>query len=107
MSILVIYQLNFSYNNNEILPRIIEIKYRSVNSKDVSCYKTVLNYIICFYQNSFYYYEAVAFDQNLNYVTYIDILNEPINKYKGYDVKWNGKDYTSEWFIKGAQLKHI
>ena len=80
MSILVIYQLNFSYNNNEILPRIIEIKYRSVNSKDVSCYKTVLNYIICFYQNSFYYYEAVAFDQNLNYVTYIDILNEPINK---------------------------
>lgn len=31
-------------------------------------------------------------------------LNAPVNSYKGYDVKWEGEDKTSEWFIKGFEL---
>ena len=31
-------------------------------------------------------------------------LNEPINNYKGYPVKWDGKEKSSEWFIKGFEL---
>ena len=34
-------------------------------------------------------------------------LNAPINKYKGYDVKWEGENLTSEYFIKGADLRKI
>ena len=34
-------------------------------------------------------------------------LNVPINKYKGYDVKWEGENLTSEYFIKGADLRKI
>lgn len=34
-------------------------------------------------------------------------LNAPINKYKGYDVKWEGENLTSEYFIKGADLIKI
>ena len=34
-------------------------------------------------------------------------LNSPINKYKGYDVKWEGENLTSEYFIKGADLRKI
>ena len=31
-------------------------------------------------------------------------LNEPINNYKGYPVKWDGKEKSSEYFIKGFEL---
>ena len=31
-------------------------------------------------------------------------LNAPVKSYKGYDVKWEGEDKTSEWFIKGFEL---
>lgn len=34
-------------------------------------------------------------------------LNAPINKYKGYDVKWEDENLTSEYFIKGADLRKI
>ena len=34
-------------------------------------------------------------------------LNAPLNKYKGYDVKWEGENLTSEYFIKGADLRKI
>ena len=34
-------------------------------------------------------------------------LNPPINKYKGYDVTWEGEKLTSEYFIKGADLRKI
>lgn len=34
-------------------------------------------------------------------------LNAPINRYKGYDVKWEGENLTSEYFIKGADLRKI
>ena len=34
-------------------------------------------------------------------------LNAPINKYKGYDVNWEGENLTSEYFIKGADLRKI
>ena len=34
-------------------------------------------------------------------------LNAPINKYKGYDVKWESENLTSEYFIKGADLRKI
>ena len=34
-------------------------------------------------------------------------LNAPINKYKGYDVKWEGENLTSEYFIKGTDLRKI
>ena len=34
-------------------------------------------------------------------------LNAPINKYKGYDVKWEGENLTSEYFIHGADLRKI
>lgn len=34
-------------------------------------------------------------------------LNAPINNYKGYDVKWEGENLTSEYFIKGADLRKI
>lgn len=34
-------------------------------------------------------------------------LNAPINTYKGYDVEWEGEKLTSEYFIKGADLKKI
>ena len=34
-------------------------------------------------------------------------LNAPINKYKGYDVTWEGENLTSEYFIKGADLRKI
>lgn len=31
-------------------------------------------------------------------------LNDPMNTYKGYPVKWDGKEKSSEWFIKGFEL---
>lgn len=34
-------------------------------------------------------------------------LNAPINKYKGYGVKWEDENLTSEYFIKGADLRKI
>ena len=34
-------------------------------------------------------------------------LNAPVNSYKGYDVKWEGEDMTSEWFIKGNDLRKL
>ena len=34
-------------------------------------------------------------------------LNPPKNNYKGYDVKWEGENLTSEYFIKGADLRNI
>ena len=34
-------------------------------------------------------------------------LNPPLNNYKGYDVKWEGENLTSEYFIKGADLRKI
>ena len=34
-------------------------------------------------------------------------LNAPINDYKGYDVEWEGEKLTSEYFIKGADLRKI
>ena len=34
-------------------------------------------------------------------------LNAPINDYKGYDVEWEGEKLTSEYFIKGADLRQI
>ena len=34
-------------------------------------------------------------------------LNAPVNDYKGYDVKWEGEDKTSEWFIKGNDLRKL
>jgi hypothetical protein len=34
-------------------------------------------------------------------------LNAPVNAYKGYDVKWEGEDKTSEWFIKGNDLRKL
>lgn len=34
-------------------------------------------------------------------------LNEPTNKYKGYDVDWNGDKLTSEYFIKGNDLRKL
>ena len=34
-------------------------------------------------------------------------LNAPVNSYKGYDVKWEGEDKTSEWFIKGFELRKL
>lgn len=34
-------------------------------------------------------------------------LNAPINKYKGYDVKWEDENLTSEYFIKGTDLRKI
>jgi len=34
-------------------------------------------------------------------------LNAPVDSYKGYDVKWEGEDMTSEWFIKGNDLRKI
>ena len=34
-------------------------------------------------------------------------LNAPTNNYKGYDVEWEGEKLTSEYFIKGADLRKI
>jgi len=34
-------------------------------------------------------------------------LNAPTNDYKGYDVEWEGEKLTSEYFIKGADLRNI
>ena len=34
-------------------------------------------------------------------------LNAPINNYKGYDVEWEGEKLTSEYFIKGSNLREI
>ena len=34
-------------------------------------------------------------------------LNAPLNKYKGYDVKWEGENLTSEYFIKAADFRKI
>ena len=34
-------------------------------------------------------------------------LNAPVNSYKGYDVKWEGEDMTSEWFINGNDLRKL
>ena len=72
----LLYKLNYSLNDNEITTRATSISYQSTNSKIVSCYKTVLKYIICFYQNSFKFYYANAYDQNLGFVTYTDIFDE-------------------------------
>ena len=72
----LLYKLNYSLNDNEITTIATSIPYQSSNSKIVSCYKTVLKYIICFYQNSFKFYYANAYDQNLGFVTYTDIFDE-------------------------------
>ena len=32
-------------------------------------------------------------------------LNPPVNDYKGYDVDWNGEKLTSEYFIKGNDIR--
>lgn len=34
-------------------------------------------------------------------------LNEPIHKYKGYDIKWDNEDLTSEYFIRGLDLEKL
>lgn len=34
-------------------------------------------------------------------------LNAPVNSYKGYDVNWEGEKLTSEYFIKGAELRKL
>ena len=74
-----IYRLNFTLNNNELL---INTKYSKImsNSKIVSCYKTVLKYIICFYQSALNSYVANVYNRTFDYVTYTDIYNEPIDE---------------------------
>ena len=74
-----IYKFNFSVNN-EISPIITYTKNPSSNSKIVSCYKTVLKYIICFYLSSSNSYEAIVYDNNFDYVTYTNIYSGTINE---------------------------
>lgn len=35
------------------------------------------------------------------------LLQEPTNSYKGYPVKWEGEDLTSEWFVPGNKINNF
>ena len=74
-----IYKFNFS-TNNENSPEITYTKNPSSNSKIVSCYKTVLKYVVCFFLSSFNTYEAIVYNKNFDYVTYSDIFSGTINE---------------------------
>ena len=72
-----INKLNFSsIEIDNSSPNIINKYYLSSNSKIVSCYKTELKYIVCFYQTENYIYRIIAFDQNLKFLNYENICEE-------------------------------
>ena len=69
-SYLYLYKLSFqSIDITEVSPIISYEKYSSSQARMVSCYKTKLNYIICFYQTRTYNYKAIAFNNNLEFIT--------------------------------------
>jgi hypothetical protein len=54
------------------------------------------------------YFKLVSHKDVVSAVKNNDItLNQPTNKYKGYDVDWEGEKLTSEYFIKGNDLRKI
>ena len=66
---LCIYKLllvgkNILFSSNYVLPNYT--KYKCSNAKIVSCFKSVKNYIVCFYQDILKNYVEIIFDLDIN-----------------------------------------
>ena len=69
-SYLFIYKLSFkSKDITEFSPIISYQKFSSSKEGMVSCYKTDLQYILCFYKTVTYNYSVIAFQQNLEMIS--------------------------------------
>ena len=86
-----IYIMNIN-SINSIDTQTTTISYESSDSKIVSCFKSVNNKIICFYQDSSYNYQEIVFDIDLVYLLNSTIVKGPFDKLNYFE----GIHFTQE-----------